>query len=53
ILHEFSYEKCNSITTPMDPGARLSPATAEDAQKARDFPYTAVVGKCMYLATCT
>jgi hypothetical protein len=53
ILRDFGYEKCNSVTTPMDPGTRLSPATAEDAQKARDFPYTAVVGKCMYLATCT
>jgi hypothetical protein len=37
----------------MDPGARLSPATAEEMQKAKDFPYTAVVGKCMYLATCS
>jgi hypothetical protein len=37
----------------MDPGARLSPATAEDAVKAKDFPYAAVVGKCMYLSTCS
>jgi len=37
----------------MDPGACLSPATPEDIQKGKDFPYTTVVGKCMYLATCT
>jgi len=37
----------------MDPGAHLSPATPEDIQKGKDFPYTTVVSKCMYLATCT
>jgi len=53
ILRDFGYAACNSVTTPMDPGARLSPATPEDIQKGKDFPYTTVVGKCMYLATCT
>lgn len=37
----------------MDPGAQLSPATAKDSSKVKDFPYTSIVGKCMYLATCT
>jgi hypothetical protein len=53
ILRDFGYAACNSVMTPMDPGARLSPATPEDIQKGKDFPYTTVVGKCMYLATCT
>lgn len=53
ILQGFGYSACNSITTPMDPGARLSPATPDDILKGKDFPYTTVVRKCMYLATCT
>jgi hypothetical protein len=57
ILREFGFDMCNSVATPMDPGTRLSPQidalNAEDAQRVRDFPYSAVVGKCMYLATCT
>ncbi|KAF7371896.1 hypothetical protein MVEN_00047000 [Mycena venus] len=57
ILREFGFKKCNSVATPMDPGTRLSPQTdaisIEDAQRVREFPYTAFVGKCMYLSTCT
>ncbi|KAF7374996.1 Integrase catalytic domain-containing protein [Mycena sanguinolenta] len=53
ILRDFGYENCNAVATPMDPGSRLSPAMAEDAEKSKDFPYTALVGKCMYLATCS
>jgi hypothetical protein len=53
ILREFGYDKCNAVSTPMDPGARLSPVTAEDVVKASDFPYAAVVGKCMYVSTCS
>jgi len=37
----------------MDPGVQLLPETAEDSFKVKDFPYTSVVSKCMYLATCT
>jgi len=53
ILRDFGYANCNSVSTPMDPGARLSPATAENSLKVKDYPYTSIVGKCMYLATCT
>ncbi|KAF8145920.1 hypothetical protein K438DRAFT_1495470, partial [Mycena galopus ATCC 62051] len=57
ILHNFGYDKCNSVSTPMDPGARLAPhmsvLPAEDEQRLRMFSYTAVVGKTMYLSTCT
>ncbi|KAF9455187.1 hypothetical protein BDZ94DRAFT_1134567, partial [Collybia nuda] len=53
ILREYGYENSNSVKTPMDPGVRLSPATPEEIQSAKDFPYAAIVGKCMYLATCT
>jgi hypothetical protein len=57
ILRDFGFDKCNSVTTPMDPGTRLAPHTGalsiEDEQKVREFPYTAIVGKAMYLSTCT
>jgi len=53
ILQDFGYENCNSVSTPMDPGAWLSLATAKDSFKVKDFPYTSIVSKCMYLATCT
>jgi len=53
ILRDFGYANCNSVSTPMDPGAQLLPATAENSLKVKDYPYTSIVGKCMYLATCT
>jgi hypothetical protein len=57
ILRDFGFENCKSVTTPMDPGTRLtpshSPPSKEDLRKTNGFPYTAVVGKLMYLATCT
>lgn len=55
ILREFNFENCNPVYTPMDPKSRLVPQTAtltpEEADRVAKFPYTAVVGKCMYLST--
>jgi hypothetical protein len=57
ILREFGYENCNAVATPMAPGSRLFPTSTdvsdEEQKKASEFPCTAVVGKCMYLATCS
>ena len=56
ILKEFNMEFCNSTVTPC-PKWRLTidmcPATDEEKQLASTLPYCAVVGKCMYLSTCT
>lgn len=57
ILREFGFEKCNPVHTPMDPGKRLSPETTPltpaQQEAVNKFPYGALVGKCMYLATCS
>ncbi|CAK5271565.1 unnamed protein product [Mycena citricolor] len=53
ILRTYGMEKCNSVQTPMEANVRLSPATAEEHELVKDFPYAGVVGKCMYLTTCT
>jgi hypothetical protein len=57
ILRDFNFDKCNSVSTPMDPGTRLGPnsdvLSANDEQRVKVFPYTAIVGKAMYLSTCT
>lgn len=56
ILREFNMEYCNSTVTPC-PKWRLTsdmcPVTTEEKQLTSILPYCAVVGKCMYLATCT
>lgn len=56
ILHEFGMESCNSTVTPC-PKWRLtsdmSPSTEEEKTTASNLPYCALVGKCMYLSTCT
>jgi hypothetical protein len=56
ILREFNMEFCNSTVTPC-PKWRLTsdmcPVTDEDKQIASTLPYCAIVGKCMYLSTCT
>lgn len=56
ILRDFNMEFCNSTVTPC-PKWRLTtnmcPTTDEERQRAAQLPYCAVVGKCMYLSTCT
>jgi hypothetical protein len=56
ILREFGMEHCNSVTTPC-PNFRLTsemcPSNDEERQASSTLPYCALVGKCMYLSTCT
>lgn len=47
----------NLVSTPLDPGMRLSPCTklllTEEEEKVKVFPYYAIIGKAIYLNTCT
>ena len=56
ILREFNMENCNSVITPC-PKWRLTsemcPQTDAERDDAALLPYRAIVGKCMYLSTCT
>ena len=56
ILHQFGMEHCNPVGSPL-PKWRLTPdfcPSTDDERKAADLlPYCAIVGKCMYLSTCT
>lgn len=57
ILRDVGFKNCNPVHTPMDPGQRLAPQTApltpEEQAIVDSFPYGAIVGKCMYLSTCS
>ena len=58
ILRDAGMEACNAVATPMHPNMRLTtddcPQTSEERIKMQQsFPYCFIVGKCMYLATCT
>ena len=56
ILRQFKMDECNSVTTPC-PKWRLSadmcPSTDAEKVAISSLPYCAIVGKCMYLATCS
>jgi hypothetical protein len=59
ILRQYDLDRCNKATTPL-PSERLSadmcPKTDKDRALAATKPYSdycAIVGKCMYLSTCT
>jgi hypothetical protein len=59
ILREFKMDKCNDLTTPC-PKIRLTadmcPKTDNERDEVTKAPYSdycAIVGKCMYLSTCT
>ena len=57
ILCDFNFKNCNAVHTPMDPKTSLAPQstplTPKESERVSKFPYGAVVGKCMYLSTCT
>jgi virulence-associated protein VapD len=57
ILREFGMEACNPVSTPMQPNVHLTtdmcPKTDKEKEDSKSLPYCAIVGKCMYLATCT
>ena len=56
ILRQFKMDECNSVTTPC-PKWRLTadmcPTTDAERKTVSALPYCAIVGKCMYLATCS
>ena len=56
ILREFDMEHCNPVITPC-PKTRLTsemcPQNDSERTDAATLPFRAIVGKCMYLATCT
>ena len=56
ILREFQMEHCNAVRTPC-PKTRLTsdmcPQNDLERDAAASLPYRALVGKCMYLSTCT
>ena len=56
ILREFGMQQCKPVWTPC-PKWRLttdmSPQTDAERELANTLPFRAIVGKCMYLATCT
>jgi hypothetical protein len=56
ILQEFGMEKCNAVYTPC-PKTQLTtdmcPKNDSECDDAASLPYRALVGKCMYLSTCT
>lgn len=57
MLNRFKFTNCNLVTTPMDPGARLSKdlclKSAEEQEEMRTVPYMNAVGALMYLAVRT
>lgn len=57
ILDRFGMADCKPVSTPMDPGLRLtrdhSPQTREEAAQMRSIDYQGAVGALMYLATTT
>ena len=56
ILRQFGMEHCNPVKTP-PPKGRLTPDMCpqndSEREAAASLPYCAIVGKCMYLSTCT
>jgi len=57
VLDRFGMADCKPISTPMEPGLRLShtqsPQNAQEANIMRQTPYLSAVGALMYLATTT
>ena len=56
ILQDFDMENCNSVITPCPKWhltTEMCPQNDTERDKAAKLPYQAIVGKCMYLSTCT
>ena len=51
ILHRFSMQDCNPISTPIDPNHRLMATTEGNGIEAT--PYQQIIGSIMYLVTAT
>lgn len=57
VLERFGQGDCSPVTTPLDPGMRLSkdqaPQTDEERKQMDNTPYAQLVGALMYLAVAT
>jgi Reverse transcriptase (RNA-dependent DNA polymerase). len=55
ILEQFGMANCNSVTVPMagQLTSDMSPKTEAEERETAKLPYKELVGKVMYLATCT
>jgi hypothetical protein len=57
MLERYSFSNSGTVSTPMDPGVRLSasmaPQTPEDIEYMKSVPYINAVGSLMYLAVST
>jgi hypothetical protein len=56
ILRQFKMDECNAVTTPCPKWrltANMCPSNDVERDAAASLPYCAIVGKCMYLSTCT
>ena len=57
MLDRFGFSDCNPVSTPMEPGLRLSAdqsaQTAQERSEMSQLPYINAVGALMYLATST
>jgi len=55
ILQCYGMENCNAMSTPMASRltSEMSPKTEEERGEMLKYPYRELVGKLMYLATCT
>ena len=56
ILREFGMDHCSPVLTPCSKTpltSTMCPNTDAEREEVASLPYRAIVGKCMYLATCT
>ena len=57
LLERFGFSDVNTVSTPIDPGLKLSsamsPGTPSEIEEMRNVPYLQAVGSLMYLATAT
>ena len=54
VLQRYGFANCDPVSTPMDPGLRLSsdmaPSSPSDVREMQDIPYNQAVGSLFYLA---
>lgn len=56
ILCEFGLQQCKSVTTPCPKWhltSDMCPQSDAEREEVASLPFRAIIGKCMYLATCT
>lgn len=53
ILEKYDYENLNPVSTPLEPGLKLTKTSTTDSNSANSYPYQAVVGSLMHAAVMT